>query len=173
MSPDGQRVVVSRAVQGNADLWLLDGPRTSRFTFDAALDRLPIWSPAGTRIAFDSNRTGTRDLYLKAAGGAGAEEVLVASPQIKGATDWSADGRFLLYHSIDPQTSSDLWVLPLEGDRTPGVFLKTPFAERDGTFSPDGRWVAYQSSRRTRRWRSFPRGSTAAARTLAWAGTTT
>jgi eukaryotic-like serine/threonine-protein kinase len=147
VSPDGQRVVVSRTIQGNTDLWLLDAARTSRFTFDAAANRLPIWSPDGTRIAFSSNPTGTTfDLYLKAAGGAGAEELLVASPQLKVPTDWSADGRFLLYFSPDPQTSTDLWVLPLEGDRTPWVFLKTPFEERQGTFSPDGRWVAYSSN---------------------------
>ena len=146
VSPDGQRVVVARTVQGNQDLWLLDGARTSRFTFDAARDRFPIWSPDGTRIAFESNRTGTRDLYVKAASGAGAEEVLVASSQTKLPTDWSADGRFLLYFSVDPQTNADLWVLSLEGDRTPWVFLKTPFDERDGTFSPDGRWVAYSSN---------------------------
>ena len=96
VSPDGQRVVVSRTVQGNTDLWLLDGPRTSRFTFDAALDRFPLWSRDGTRIAFYSNRTGTGDLYVKAASGAGAEEALVASPQSKATSDWSADGRFLV-----------------------------------------------------------------------------
>ena len=146
VSPDGQRVAVTRTVQGNRDLWLLDGPRTNRFTFDAAADTLAIWSSDGTRIAFDSNRTGTRDLYVKAASGTGAEEVLVTSPQSKMASDWSADGRFLLYISIDPQTRPDLWVLPLEGDRSPVVFLKTPFAEINGTFSPDGRWVAYESN---------------------------
>ena len=119
VSPDGQRVAVFRTVQGNTDLWLLDGTRTSRFTFDAAPDLFPIWSPDGRRIALDSSRTGTRDLYVKAASGAGVEEVLVVSPQTKIPTDWSADGRFLLYFSIGPQTNRDLWVLPLEGDRTP------------------------------------------------------
>jgi Tol biopolymer transport system component len=59
---------------------------------------------------------------------------------------WSADGRFILYGSADPQTSFDLWVLPLEGDRKPFVFLKTNFDERGGEFSPDGRWVAYVSN---------------------------
>ena len=146
VSPDGQRVAVARTMQGNLDLWLLEGPRMSRFTFDAAQDQFPVWSPDGTRIAFASNRAGTYDLYQKAAGGAGSEEVLVASPQTKVPNDWSADGRFLLYHSIDPQTNRDLWVLPLEGDRTPWVFLKTPFDDRNGTFSPDGRLVAYQSN---------------------------
>ena len=75
------------------------------------------------------------------------EELLLESPQDKVALDWSADGRFLLYMSADPQTNWDLWVLPLEGDRKPWVFLKTNFIERYGQFSPDGRWVAYARSR--------------------------
>lgn len=59
---------------------------------------------------------------------------------------WAPDGRFLLFRSQDPVTQSDLWVLPLDGDRTPRIFLKTPFDERTGAFSPDGKWVAYQSN---------------------------
>ena len=60
--------------------------------------------------------------------------------------DWSADGRFLLYLSLDPQSDLDLWVLPLDGEGKPVVFLKTNFVEYAGGFSPDGRWVAYQSN---------------------------
>jgi Tol biopolymer transport system component len=70
----------------------------------------------------------------------------VESAQDKSVSDWSHDGRFLLYHSYDPQTSWDLWVLPIEGDRKPFVFLKTNFDERRAMFSPDGRWVAYMSN---------------------------
>ena len=68
------------------------------------------------------------------------------SSQTKLATDWSADGQFLLYLSLGPQTDADLWVLPSTGDRKPWVFLKTSFRELYGRFSPDGRWVAYQSN---------------------------
>ena len=46
----------------------------------------------------------------------------------------------------DPQTNTDLWVVQMTGDRTPSVFLKTPFREAYGAFSPDGRWVAYHSN---------------------------
>jgi len=144
---DGRRVAVARTVQGNTDLWLLDGARTSRFTFDpAGQDRFPIWSPDGGRIVFESDRTGPRNLYVRDASGAGAEALLVDSAQAKLAFDWSADGRFLLYYGIDPHTRRDLWVRPMAGDQTSWVFLKTPFEELGGRFSPDGRWVAYMSN---------------------------
>jgi Tol biopolymer transport system component len=146
VSPDGRRVVVERTAQGNADLWLLDGTRTSRFTFDSATDYRPVWSPDGTRIVFSSNRTGIVDLYQKLATGAGSAEQIVASDQPKIPSSWSADGRFLSYYSVDPQTVGDLWVVPMQGGRAPSVFLKTPFAEVISAFSPDGRWVAYQQT---------------------------
>ena len=162
LSPDGRRVAVTRTLQGNADIWLLDGIRSTRFTFDPSLDRYPIWSPDGSRIVFDSNRKGHRDLYLKPSDGAGNEELLLESAQDKSANDWSRDGRFLLYTSTDPQTGYDLWMLPMQGDpsassgqapsagsgqgRKPSVFLKTNFDERRARFSPDGRWVAYMSN---------------------------
>jgi len=145
VSPDGRRVVVARTVQGNADLWLLEGNRSIRFTFDPARDDFPEWSPDGTRIVFYSIRTGVGDIYQKLTSGAGAEERLVSSELSLIPNGWSADGRFLMYHSLNPRTLGDLWVLPLMGARTPSVFLQTPFREVWGAFSPDGRWVAYHS----------------------------
>ena len=144
VSHDGRRMVVTRTVQGNMDLWLIDGARTSRVTFDAERDMFPLWSPDGTRIVFRSNRAGAFDLYQKLANGAGMEERLVASDQVKVPTSWSAVNRVLMYYSLDPQTSADLWVMPMTGDPTPAVFLKTPFREVWGAFSPDGRWVPVQ-----------------------------
>ena len=142
-SPDGRRVVVVRTVEGNTDLWLLDGVRTIRFTFDPAADIRPVWSPDNTRIVFCSQS----DLYQKGASGAGVEEKIVGSDQQKIPSSWSADGRFLLYESIDPQTNADIWVVPMVGDHTPSVFLKTTFREAKPAFSPDGHWVAYHSNK--------------------------
>ncbi len=145
VSPDGRRVVVSRTVQNNTDIWLVDGNRPSRFTFDAAPDRYPSWSADGTRIVFSSPRAGSLDLYQKPADGGGAETALVTSAGSDTASSWSADGRFLMYISTGLQTNADLWVVPTSGDRRPSVFLQTPSRELYGMFSPDGRWVAYQS----------------------------
>ena len=92
VSPDGRRVAVARTVQGNEDLWLLDGARISRVTFDGAVDRAPLWSPDGTRVVFLSLRTGVGDLYQTLANGAGGEERLVASEQLLVPTSWSPDG---------------------------------------------------------------------------------
>jgi dipeptidyl aminopeptidase/acylaminoacyl peptidase len=61
-------------------------------------------------------------------------------------SDWSNDRRFLLFRSRDPQTGWDLWILPLSGDRKAFPFLQTQFDEREGQFSPDGKWIAYQSN---------------------------
>ena len=82
----------------------MDGARTSRFTFDPALDRFPVWSPDGSRIVFDSNRKGTRNLYIKPSSGASGEELFLETAQDKPATAWSAAGWFILYHSADAQT---------------------------------------------------------------------
>jgi Tol biopolymer transport system component len=146
VSPDGRRVVVDRVVQGNQDLWLLDGARMSRLTFDPAFDSFPVWSPDGTRIAFTSARSGAGALYQTRTNGAGGAERLVAGDRFMYPSSWSRDERFLLYTSIDPQTGGDLWVVPMAGERTPSAFLKTPFVDGSGAFSPDGRWVAYQSN---------------------------
>ena len=63
-----------------------------------------------------------------------------------GPSDWSSDRRFLLFNTREPVTGIDQWVMPLSGDKKPFPFAKTPFEEKDGQFSPDGKWIAYQST---------------------------
>ncbi len=72
---------------------------------------------------------------------------MLESPANDNPLDWSPDGRFLLYRSIDPQTAAaDLWVLPFEGDRKPFPVVHTKFEDWMGEFSRDGKWLAYQSN---------------------------
>ena len=119
---------------------------TSRLTFDPAIDTFPIWSPDGIRILYPNNRAGVFDLYVKAATGAGQEEVLVKMGTPTGwGTHWSRDGRFIAYEIPGAKTGRDLWIAPQFGDRKPFPYLNTQFNESEGSFSPDGRWVAYVS----------------------------
>jgi Tol biopolymer transport system component len=149
----------------NIDIWIYEVARglRTRFTFDSVFDRIAVWSPDGSRVAFASTRKGQYDLYVKPSSGAGTEELLLTTGLNLYPTDWSASGRFLLYGSSgDPKTGNDLWALPMLGDpstplpsaslgtggaeRKPVPFVQTPYNEMDGHFSPDGNWVAYVSN---------------------------
>jgi Tol biopolymer transport system component len=110
------------------------------------MTRFPLWSPTGDRIAFEAIDSSSVRLSVRPSTGGNEEEVLFQSAETKIPCDWSPDGRFLIYYVPDATTGTDLWVLPLEGPRTPFTFLKTDANELWGQFSPDGRWVAYQSN---------------------------
>jgi Tol biopolymer transport system component len=142
LSPDGTRVALSKRSGKTSNIWLLDLSRdiSTRFTFGSAIDSDPVWSPDGTRIIFRSGN----DLYQKAASGVKDAELLLKDVQY--ASSWSRDGRFILFEMADPKANSNIWVLPLEGDKKPFPFRVTQFRERDAQFSPDGHWVAYISN---------------------------
>jgi len=150
LSPDEKRVAVTHA-SAAMDIWLVDLARAvpTRFTFEPGIDLYPNWSPDGSRIAFSSDREGVSNIYSKVSSGAGRDELLLKTPLPKVISDWSPDGRYILYSANNPKTKADLWVLPLTGDRAPRAppfpFLETEFNERQGSFSPDGRFLAYVS----------------------------
>jgi serine/threonine protein kinase len=147
LSPNGRYVALTRTVNSNRDVWLLELARGvfSRFTFHPAQEGSPIWSPDGQSIVFNSNREVSFDLYVKPTSGSAPEERLLTTPQSKSPTGWSSDGQFLLFRNVDPETSHDLLALPLHGDRTLLPIVRGEFIESYGQLSSDGRWIAYQS----------------------------
>jgi Tol biopolymer transport system component len=150
LSPDGKRVVVSRVdpQTRTRDIYVIDISRntSSRLTFDPGEDQNPIWTSDGSRIVWSSNREGGFSaIYQKLASGVGEDELLLKSDAPVSPGSWSPDGKFLLYTRTDPKTATDIWVLPIEGDKKPFAFLLTPFNEGAPRFSPDGKFVAYIS----------------------------
>ncbi len=151
-SPDGARVAFRKTAANLADqdIWVLDLKRdtSSRFTFGPLVSEEPVWSPDGGELVFASNRERIFDLYRKPTNGAAEEQLLLRSDLNKIPESWSPDGRFLLYATSKSATftDSDIWVLPMLGaDRTPFPFQQTRFNEGNSRFSPDGRWIAYDS----------------------------
>jgi serine/threonine protein kinase len=149
LSPDGRKIAMDLYHTGarNSDLWLYEIDRgvNTRFTFDPAVEWYPVWSPDGNRIVFATNRKGRHDLYVKVSSGASNEQPLLETDYDKGPSDWSPDGKFVLFTVLDPKTKADIWVLPTSGEKKPTPFLQTEYSELNGRFSPDMRWVAYQS----------------------------
>ena len=128
ISPDGLQAVASRSDGQQEDLWLheLAQGTESRFTFDYAFDILPLWSPDGAQIVFSSNRTGRYGLYQRAASGRGQVQALLPSSNNQIATDWSGDGRYLIFMRTNQDQIYDLWVLPMT-DATDTAESREPF----------------------------------------------
>ena len=133
---------------GKDDVWIRDLARgvNSRFTFGGANNGIPLWSPDGSTIVFRSDRNGAPDLFEKSASGQGEEKLVLKSDEAKVPTSWSRDGRFIAFSSQNPKTSWNVWALPTFGDRKPFSIVAGPFVEVNAVFSPDGRFVAYQSN---------------------------
>jgi Tol biopolymer transport system component len=149
-SPDGKKFAFDRPdpQTGTSDIWIFDIGRriSSRFTFDAASDMVPVWSPRGDSIVFSSNRGGRAALYIKNANGTGDENLLAKSHLDLYATDWSKDGRMVAVSSFgDAKTHIDLQTVTMGTERKLVPFLQSGFNEWVGRYSPDGRWIAYMS----------------------------
>lgn len=115
LSPNEAEVAIEQIGphKGTFSLFRTAHGTVSRLTNDPHDEVAPVWSPDGNRIAFASGRGDSFDLYQKSSFGVGAEEVLLKSAQWKFPTDWSPDGRFLIYYEINPGRNRDLWVLPM------------------------------------------------------------
>ena len=153
ISRDGRQVAATR-VDAGRDLWLFELERgvSRRFTLDAGGGFNPLWSDDGQTILYMGDNAS--NLYRKDASGPGTEQRLIYS-QVKEDlwVDWSRDGQFVLLVRSDSVTRNDLWILPVTPDvkvppnTHPRPYVRTPFNEWAARFSPDSRWVAYQSDK--------------------------
>ena len=151
LSPDGKRAALYQP-SDQFDIWLFDLARgaKTRFTFTPRFERYPIWSPDGSQIAYCAGNSNNTDIgiYRKASSGAGEQELLLKTGQINCPQDWSHDGKYLLY-AVAERNKVDLWVLPMTvkpSDAKPILYLTSQFNQLQARFSPDGRWVAYESN---------------------------
>ena len=153
LSPQGDRIALSIG-GGQIDIWVLDlarGVRT-RLTFGPISNLSPIWSPDGKWIVYTSVRSGHFDFCRKPSDGSGAEEILLTDDHQIAATDWSRDGKYLLYSRCSLDSHCEIWDLPLEGEHKPSLVLEAvrpsaaaSYLSAAGKFSPDGHWLAYTS----------------------------
>src|SRR5262249_6980679 len=150
LSPDEKRVAAALidptlAMPG---IWLTDLARgsTSRFTVERGINGSPVWAPDGSRIVFRTSRRASVEFFQKSAAGGGAEDLMLAVyTQHKASTsainsvptDWSPDGRYILYSTATPASGYDLWLLPAKeapGTGKPTAFLNSPSDEMHGAF---------------------------------------
>jgi Tol biopolymer transport system component len=145
LSPDGTRLVRPNAVGPTRDLYVdgLHGRRTSRRLSFGDFVGSAVWTPEG-RIVYASG-VSPSNLFWRSADGSGTEERLTTSDRKQMPSAVSPDGRLLAYVEQHPEGSSDIWVMPLGATGAARLLAGTPAAEGGARFSPDGRWIVYQS----------------------------
>jgi serine/threonine-protein kinase len=155
LSPDGERVAfhvndLEQAIE--VQVWVHDFVRgtTTRLTFDRS-NQYPVWSADGKRVIYQSTTSVTDPngtLASVSAAGSGQPVTLMGESPLPAPTSVSPDGKLAIGVRAPRQTRSgnDVWVLPLDGGSTPQPFLDNRVTRGDLQFSPDGKWVAYESN---------------------------
>jgi Tol biopolymer transport system component len=149
ISADGSQVTVAIFDPriGTPDVWIYDVKRNikTRFTTDATADNNPVWSPDGSRIVFSSTRNGRVDLFMKSVTGSQPEVPFYSGSGDNFANAWSPDGKFVVSIQLIAGGGWSLLAIPADGHGEPTrlMTLATGFGV---SFSPNGRWLAYDSA---------------------------
>jgi Tol biopolymer transport system component len=140
--------VAFRVSDVNIDVWIHNLVRGSitRLTFNNEEDETPIWAPDGKLVAFSSDRgRPKRFIFTKPPDGSANEQPIAELTGFTHLSSWTPNGKTIAYAHYDAITAGDIWTITI-GERQPKAFLKTQFNEHSGSFSPDGRWIAYVSN---------------------------
>jgi serine/threonine protein kinase/Tol biopolymer transport system component len=143
LSPSGTRL--AEAVDPKSDLWVVDLKGSGRIRISDDNSTSPVWSPDERRLVYQhKSRTGLLQIVLRAADGTGNERALADEPVPQFPTDWSPDGKFILYDRGDPGTSH-VWGLSVTAGGKPFPVVQSESWDHDAHFSPDGKWIALTS----------------------------
>ena len=156
IAPDARTLLIDKVSSQThtGDLWTFDLQRKSweRVSFEASTGaHLGVWSPSGKTIAYAAAEKGIYNLRRAILDRSRDPEFLAKSALDQAPTDWSRDGRFLLFTQADVNGAGDLWIVPMENNQKPFALTQTRFDERDARFSPDGRHFVYSSDESGRR----------------------
>jgi serine/threonine-protein kinase len=145
LSPDGRRIVV-QTLDHKSDIWIWELARAmwNRVTANPATNYTPVWMPDSRRVIFSSNQTGAQNLFVQDVDGRAAER-LTTSPNVQTPTAVSDDGTWLVFDERFPKTGTDVMALRLDGTHQVRPLVQTPFDDRNGIVSPNGRWLAYEA----------------------------
>jgi len=148
ISPDGKLLAVQMNSGGTPDIWIYDFARNTltRLTFGPGASSLPLWTPDGRRVVYRWIR-GSSSFRWKPADGSGKEEVLLDTSlddPVAVPSSFSPDGKTLLFGAASSQGTLGTKALSLDGGKVQ-PFLQSTFNQAGAYFSPDGRWVVYQS----------------------------
>jgi eukaryotic-like serine/threonine-protein kinase len=148
LSPDGRRAVITRRTgTGFSDLWIGDLTRRSltRLTTEGGINVFPLWTQDSDSVVYSSTLGGGRNIFRRPADGSGRPERLTRSANQQSPWTWSKDGRTLVLNELRQTTGYDLVTVPEHGGAE-SVLLDGPSSDRTPAVSPDGRWIAYQST---------------------------
>ncbi len=149
ISPDGTKAAVDIEDHrtGTSDIWVfeLGSGVGTRLHSDPVDEVRPFWSPDGTKVYYRSDRAGPPDIFEMAIGVPGSEKPVLLAPGVQQPEDVSQDGGRIAYLNEVQSTVWNIWLLPLGGDRKPFPWLQSRFTQASPRFSPDGRWIAYES----------------------------
>jgi Tol biopolymer transport system component len=148
-SPDGKRVAFESEAGKEVNIWIYDfaGTIAPRQLTVGGANRYAVWSADGERVAFQSDREGDLGIFWQRADGAGTAERLTKPEQgvMHIPDSWAPDGQSFSFSAIKGNESA-VWIFSLK-DKKATIFAQTPSAlVRWSAFSPDGRWLAYQSN---------------------------